>query len=127
MFFKRRIFAASVLAMGAANIITPRPALAVGGPTLDGVYGVRIVTSHGDCPGSYNLRVAVQDGDVRIVSYGLVQGSGRISPQGNVFMTFGLLNHTARVAGKIRGASGRGSWSSESMGCGGYWQAMRGM
>lgn len=127
MSFKCRSFTAALLAIGAANIIASRPALAVGGPTLDGVYGVRIVTSHGDCPGSYNLKVAVQDGDVRIVSYGLVQGSGKISPHGHVFMTFGMLNHTARVAGKIKGASGRGSWSSESMGCGGYWQAMRGM
>lgn len=127
MFSKCKIFAASILAFGAANIITSLPAHAVGGPSLDGVYGVRIVTSHGDCAGSYNLKVAVQDGDVRIVSYGLVQGSGKISPHGHVSMTFGMLNHTARVAGKIRGASGRGSWSSESMGCGGYWQAMRGM
>lgn len=103
-----------------------RLALAVGGSSLDGVYGVRVVTSHGDCPGLYNLKVAVQDGDVHFVSYGLVQGSGKISPQGNVFITFGLLNHSARVAGKIRGASGRGYWSSQSMGCAGYWQAMRG-
>lgn len=126
MLVKCSILVASTIAIGLASLITTEPALAVGGAMHDGVYGVRIVTRRGDCPSSYDLKVAVQDGDVRIVSYGLVQGSGKISPNGNVSMTFGLLNHTARVAGKIRGASGRGLWSSESMGCGGYWQAMRG-
>jgi hypothetical protein len=126
MSVKCSFLVASSVAIGLASLIRTQPALAVGGATHDGVYGVRIVTSHGDCPGSYNLKVTIHDGDVRIASYGLVQGSGKISPNGHVSMTFGLLNHTAQVAGKIRGASGRGLWSSESMGCGGYWQAMRG-
>lgn len=91
----------------------------------DGVYAVEIVTEQGACDRSYHWTIAVSGGRVSSAGDAIMQASGQIDQRGVVSLAFRRDNNVAHVAGKVKGSSGSGTWSSPTMQCGGSWRAAR--
>jgi len=91
----------------------------------DGVYAVDIVTEQGACDRSYHWTIAVSGGRVSSPSDAMMQASGQIDRRGIVSLAFRRDNNVAHVAGRVKGSSGSGTWSSPTMQCGGSWRAAR--
>ncbi|MEJ0094018.1 MAG: hypothetical protein WDN46_11450 [Methylocella sp.] len=91
----------------------------------DGVYAVHVVTLQGMCDKDYHWTITVADGRVTSPADGFMQASGEISARGIVSLAFRRDNQIANVAGKLKGKTGSGSWSSPTMQCVGSWSAER--
>ncbi|SFK12848.1 hypothetical protein [Methylocapsa palsarum] len=120
-----RLFAS---ALAAASLL-PGMALATSGRSgadnHDGVYAVDVVTRQGACDRSYRWTIAVSGGRVRSTGDALMQASGSIDKNGVVALTFRRDNDFARAAGRVKGSTGSGAWSSPTLQCGGSWRATR--
>jgi hypothetical protein len=111
------------LAMTAADAQQKITAIAV--EDHDGVYSVDIVTEQGACDRAYHWTIAVNGGRVSSSSDAVMQATGHIDRRGVVSLAFRRDNNVAHVAGKVKGKSGSGTWSSPTMQCGGSWRAAR--
>lgn len=124
--------AASALSLAGAPKATaqdqraqPQQAALFGPTKFDGTYSVDVTTQDGTCAKSH-WTVAIADGQIASVSPNdaHITASGLVEDDGVVSMTFrGGDNQIAHVGGAIKGRSGKGSWSSPTLLCGGVWRA----
>ncbi len=130
----KRVFISELLLFGAAacvfsSVIAAKATAqdqqaALLGPTkYDGIYAVEAITQDGSCANTH-WTVAVANGQIASVS----PNDSNISASGIVedvvSLTFrGGDNQIAHVGGAIKGRSGKGSWSSPTLLCGGVWHA----
>ncbi|WP_051335384.1 hypothetical protein [Methylocapsa acidiphila] len=91
----------------------------------DGTYAVDITTEQGSCDRVYHWKISVAGGRISSPSDAMMQATGQIDPRGVVSVAFRRDNQVAHVAGKVRGDSGFGTWSSPTLQCGGSWRAAR--
>lgn len=119
------VFAAALCAAGALTTAQAGEKRAAGGENHDGVYGVDIFTQVGLCDKAYHWTIAVSGGHVSSPGDSLFQSSGQIDRRGVVSVAFRRENQVAHVAGKFKGGSGSGTWSSPTLQCGGSWRAAR--
>lgn len=91
----------------------------------DGVYAVDIYTQQGACDRVYHWTITVASGQVSSPADGAMQASGRIAPNGAVSLAFRRDNQVATVAGKVKSGRASGRWSSPSLQCAGFWNAVR--
>lgn len=119
--------ACGFLTAGTAAFAQQQQARLFGPSKFDGMYSVEVTTEDGSC-GSTRLTVKVSDGQVASVSPNTVNISalGLIESDGVVSMTFrGGTNQYAHVGGEVKGRSGKGTWSSPTLLCGGVWRAQK--
>ena len=91
---------------------------------FDGSWNLQFVTQRGACD-TYSFTVNVNDG---IVTHpNLVRFRGRVQNSGSVTASVTVMDKFASGAGKLAGATGRGTWSGRSGQdrCGGYWTAQK--
>ncbi len=99
------------------------PASAV--TTYDGTYKVDITTEEGDCQRTASGTVTVSDGIIVATSDSSAQVFGRIGADGVASFQFRRGSDIAHVSGRLKGASGSGSWSVSTQFCGGVWRAQK--
>jgi hypothetical protein len=93
--------------------------------TFDGSWDLLFVTQRGACDPSYSFTVNVANG---IVTHpNLVKFRGHVARSGAVHASVTVQDKYAAGAGRLSGASGRGTWSGHSGNarCYGYWTAQR--
>jgi hypothetical protein len=93
--------------------------------TYDGSWDLLFVTQRGGCDPSYSFTVNVANG---IVTHpNLVKFKGYVTPAGAVRASVTVHDKYASGAGRLSGASGRGTWRgySGNARCSGYWTAQR--
>jgi hypothetical protein len=93
--------------------------------SYDGSWDLLFVTQRGACDPSYSFTVNVANG---IVTHpNLVKFRGYVAPSGAVRATVTVHDKYASGAGRLSGASGRGTWNGHSGNsrCSGYWTAQR--
>lgn len=93
--------------------------------TYDGSWDLLFVTQRGACDPSYSFTVNVANG---IVTHpNLVKFRGYVAPSGAVRASVMVHDKYASGAGRLSGASGRGTWKGHSGDgrCSGYWTAQR--
>jgi hypothetical protein len=93
--------------------------------TYDGSWDLLFVTQRGACDPSYSFTVNVANG---IVTHpNLVKFRGYVAPSGAVHASVTVQDKYASGAGRLSGASGRGTWNGHSGNsrCSGYWTAQR--
>jgi hypothetical protein len=91
----------------------------------DGVYAVDIITEQGSCDKTYHWTISVSGGRISSPSDAIMQATGQIDQRGLVSVAFRRDSNVAHVAGKVKGSSGSGTWSSPTLQCGGSWRAAR--
>jgi hypothetical protein len=125
---RQSFFAAAVVAacLGGATASDgaqkPRPAAAT---AHDGVYAVEILTLRGGCDRVYRWTINVAAGRVTSPADGFMQASGQINRSGVVSLAFRRDEQFAKVAGRVDGRTGSGTWSSPTLQCAGSWSATR--
>ncbi len=125
---RRRLFAAVLAAAclsgaTASNAAHKTRAAALG--RHDGVYAVDIFTEQGACDKVYHWTITVAAGRVSSPADGFMQASGQIYASGLVSLAFRRDDQVANVAGKVKGKTGSGTWSSSTLQCAGSWSAVR--
>jgi hypothetical protein len=120
-----RLFAAALAAASATPGAASATSSGPGGGDHDGVYAVDVLTRQGSCDRSYRWTIAVSGGRVRSTGDAPMQASGNIDKNGIVSLAFRRDNDIARAAGRVKGSSGSGTWSSPTMQCAGSWRAVR--
>lgn len=116
------------IAVALAAALSPIGAATAAGSkaTYDGTWSVRIVTEAGPCDASYNYAVAIEDGRVqRAGGSDEAVITGQIGPDGTIGI--GLRNGpaSADASGRLKAATGSGTWSLAMLGCSGHWTAQR--
>jgi hypothetical protein len=120
-----RLFAVVLAAASAMPGTASATPIKLSGDNHDGVYAVDVVTQQGACDRSYRWTIAVSGGRVRSTGDAPMQASGSIDKNGVVSLAFRRDNDIARAAGRVKGSSGSGTWSSPTMQCAGSWRAVR--
>jgi hypothetical protein len=114
----------SLLIAGAACLVCAASS-AYARTTYDGSWDLLFVTQRGACDPSYSFTVNVANG---IVTHpNLVKFKGYVAPSGAVHASVTVHDRYASGAGRLSGASGRGTWNGHSGNalCSGYWTAQR--
>ncbi|MEA1831629.1 hypothetical protein U8607_05985 [Methylobacterium durans] len=117
---------ATIVALGAGlcapAITSPR---AADGGNFNGTWSVELVTESGLCDSRYSYAVAVQEGQVRLVSSGgAARMSGRVGPDGTVGLSVSNGTASGAVSGRLQARSGGGTWKVSAL-CSGRWTARR--
>ncbi len=126
---KKQLLAAFVIGSGtilAGQTLDRAQAAPVKPASYNGTWNVRLVTEAGSCDPSYLYTVAVQDGQVRpAADNGGANISGGVGSDGSVIL--GVQKSIARGEGygRLRAASGSGTWRLPLLGCTGRWSASR--
>jgi hypothetical protein len=111
---------AAVAAPGAGDARVVRPA-----STYDGVWNVVFATTRGTCSSRYSVPFTVSGSRVSSAGGGRVSGS--VNRAGGVAVQVSVGASHATGGGRLRGASGAGSWRGVIFGdnYSGTWQATR--
>ncbi|MDR7038685.1 MULTISPECIES: hypothetical protein [Methylobacterium] len=116
---------ATILALSAGLLA---PALstsqAADGGNFNGTWSVELVTESGLCDSRYSYAVAVQEGQVRLVSGGGARMSGHVGPDGTVGLSVSNGTASGNVSGRLQARSGGGTWKVSAL-CSGRWTARR--
>jgi hypothetical protein len=87
----------------------------------DGPWTVTMRTMRGDCSASFFFGVNIWNGHIN-ASGGGFRLTGHVNSKGGVSATIGGGD---RATGRLRRATGYGSWVSPARGCTGNWSAVR--
>jgi hypothetical protein len=120
MKLSRLLYAGLALTL-VAGLATPASAIT----TYDGTYRVDVTTEEGDCQRTASGTVTVSDGIIVATSDSAVQAFGRVGADGVASFQFRRGQDIAHVSGRLKGASGSGSWSVSTQLCGGVWRAQK--
>ena len=98
-----KVFAALVIATG-LSLPAVLPAGAADAGAFNGTWTVELVTESGPCDGSQTYSVAVQQGQVRLVSAAdaATRMSGRVGPDGTVGLTVSHGAASGSVLGRLQ-------------------------
>lgn len=92
---------------------------------FNGSWSVELVTESGLCDSRYSYSVAVQDGQVRLISSAdRATMTGRVGADGTVGLSVTNGSATGAASGKLDARSGRGTWKVSPI-CSGSWTARR--
>jgi len=106
--------------------LTLAPARAAEAGRYNGTWAVELVTESGVCDTSYSYSVAVQEGQIRLISAAdrATQMSGRVGADGTVGLNVTNGSTSGAVSGRLQAQSGAGTWKVSSL-CSGRWAAHR--
>jgi len=117
----------AVLAL-ATGLLLPAllPARAADTGSYNGTWTVELVTESGLCDGRSIFSVAVQEGQVRLISTadGAARMSGKVGPDGTVGLNVSKGSASGSVLGRLQAQSGSGTWKVSAL-CSGRWAAHR--
>lgn len=88
---------------------------------FDGFWWVDTVATEGDC-NNHRVKIGVWDGKVSLAGQS-VESAGSVGPNGRLKASFIHQGDHITVSGALKGAAGKGSWTSS--GCTGTWSAQR--
>lgn len=95
------------------------------GPLYDGKWSVRVVVVAGDCSLNRPLPIRVADGRVSLAALFGPRVRGKVQQDGQISIRLSYAGEVVDAAGALAGQSGRGSWKSPTLNCGGVWKAMK--
>jgi hypothetical protein len=116
--------APAVLAFASCLSLTALlPVRAEDAGSYNGTWTVELVTESGFCDGRHTYSVAVEEGQVRLLSAadGTTRMSGRVGADGAVGLTVSRGSAGGSVGGR---ESGSGTWKVSAL-CSGHWAASR--
>ena len=116
----------TTIAVGAACVLAFADGALARGP-YDGSWSVSVSGRSGACAGgNYAYNVQIVNGSVRYYG-GDAQISGRVSPNGAVFVRVVSANGNAAGSGRLRSNTGGGSFRGHSSqgACAGTWSGQR--
>lgn len=115
------------IALALAAALSPIGAVMAAGSkaTYDGTWSVRIVTEAGPCDASYNYAVAIEDGRVQRAGGDEAVITGQIGPDGTIGIGLRSGPANADASGRLKAATGSGTWTLSMLGCSGHWTAQR--
>ena len=116
----------AVLAL-ATGLLLPAllPARAADPGSYNGTWTVELVTESGLCDGRSTFSVAVQEGQVRLISAAAAaRMSGKVGPDGTVGLNVSKGSASGSVLGRLQAQSGSGTWKVSAL-CSGRWAAHR--
>lgn len=120
-----KLTAALALAPG-LSLAALLPAGAADAGLYNGTWTVELVTERGVCDGRRTYSVAVQEGQVRLLSAtdATTHMSGRVSSDGTVGLDVAQGSASGSVHGQLQAQSGSGTWKVSGL-CSGRWAASR--
>jgi hypothetical protein len=106
---------------GAVSVAGPVPSI------YDGGWSVVIATQSGSCDREYRFGMQISNGDVFYDGQGRANLQGRVSRNGNVWVSVSGQGQRANGQGRLSRNAGTGTWRGEGSGgaCAGIWQAVR--
>jgi hypothetical protein len=95
--------------------------------TFDGDWEVKIVTVSGTCPQTGVMRVAIAGGAVQQASSssGVSSAKGEVTSSGKIQLQITKGFASANASGQLASNRGAGTWTVETLGCAGQWNATR--
>ena len=116
----------AVLALAGLPLATLSPAGAADAGSYNGTWTVELVTESGFCEGNRTYSVAVQEGQVRLLSSTdtTTRMSGRVGSDGAVGLDVSQGSASGSVRGHLQAQSGSGTWKVSAL-CSGRWAASR--
>lgn len=99
-------------------------AQAQGAAQFNGNWSVQVVTAQGDCDRAYRYAVAIQNGRVSYAGGAGFNVNGSVAGNGAVRGNLSGAGTTVAISGRLRGASGGGTWKATGgRSCSGNWSA----